>query len=134
MRLLMIPLALLLLFGCSSKSATSDEVVNKTGVITLKEVVDPESLKQGKTRTSVFGSVSSGGGVSIGLGFLLGSIGSGEAKQNPVRYRAKLLDGSEVNFYHLSPDFEVGDCVEIGMHEDMEKHPPTMKRSPGDCI
>ena len=135
MRLLIIPLTLLLLFGCASKSATSNEVVSKTGVITLKEVVDPDSIdQQSKSRTSVFGSFSSGGGVSIGLGFLLGSFNSGEPKQNPVRYQVKLLDDSEVNFYHLSRDFEVGDCVEISMHEDMEKNPPGMKRTPDACL
>lgn len=134
MRFLIPALVIVVLLGCSSKKPMEDNVVTKSGLIMQKDIVDAAEVdqQQGRTRTSVFGSFSSGGGVSIGLGFLFSGMGS-ETPKNPVKYQVNLLDGTEVTLYHESRDFEIGDCVEISMHEDMEKHPPSMKRNQGGC-
>ena len=130
-------LALLLMLGtaCAGKSAQENEATaTKFGLISSKQEADPEQVeKDSKTRTSVFASFSSGGGVSVGLGFLVGLFDSGETEENPIRYQINLLDGSEITIYHLSRHFEVNDCVVITMHEDMEQNPPSMERSKDGC-
>jgi hypothetical protein len=129
--------AVLLALGCSSKSSR-DEALNavvKYGTIVSRQDVSMDEA-QSRTRgtTSVYGSVSSGGGVSIGIGVgvLLSSIGSGR-KSEPVRYEVDLQDEGQITIFHSSRDFEVGDCVEITVFEDEEQHPPTMRRDKDGC-
>ncbi len=128
----------LLLFGCSSKSPREGdaEVITRIGVVAAKEDVSMDDVEKDtgtRGRTSVYGSVSSGGGVSIGLGFLLGSFSSGSSDPHPVRYEIDLIDSGQMTIYHDSRDFEIGDCVKITVHPDEKKHPPTMKRNKGGC-
>jgi hypothetical protein len=129
--------AALLVFGCSSKSSREAglNAVVKHGTIVSRQDVSMDEV-QSRTRgtTSVYGSVSSGGGVSIGVGIgvLLSSIGSG-SKSEPVRYEIDLQDDGQITIFHSSRDFEVGDCVEITVFEDEEEHPPTMRRDEGGC-
>ena len=129
--------AVVLALGCSSKSSR-DEALNavvKYGTIVSREDVSMDEV-QSRTRgtTSVYGSVSSGGGVSIGIGIgvLLSSIGSGK-KTEPVRYEVDLQEDGQITIFHSSRDFEVGDCVEITVFEDEEEHPPTMRRDKDGC-
>lgn len=138
MRYLIILITAMLLFGCSSKSAHEDgaEIITKVGVVAAKEDVsmnDVEKDTATRGRTSVYGSVSSGGGVSIGIGFLLGAFSSGSSDPDPVRYEINLLDGGQMTIYHDSRDFEVDDCVKIIVHPDEKKHPPVMERNKGGC-
>jgi hypothetical protein len=135
MRILLLLLVAVVVGACSSKQAHEEEVeiITRTGLITVKEDVSLNDVeKDSKTRTSVYGSVSSGGGISIGLGFLLGSSSS-RSDPDPVRYEVNLQDDSKVTIYSQSRDFEVGDCVEIRSHPDEKKHPPVMKRKAGGC-
>lgn len=132
---------ILLLAGCSSKSANEDaaQAIVKHGVISAKRDVSMDQVESGTTRgnTSVYGSVSSGGGggvsIGIGIGVLLSSIGSGGSDPQPVRYDVDLQDGGQITIYHESRDFEVEDCVEIVIYPDEKKHPPTMKRDKDGC-
>ena len=137
MRNLILIVILLLGTACSSKTAVENEdQVTKFGLITEKDEVDMDQVKkEGKNKTSVFASVNSGGGVSIGIGFLVGLLGSDEPEENSVRYEVKFLDGEEITIYHMSRLFEVDDCVMITLHEDDEdnEHPPSMKRSKDGC-
>lgn len=138
MRYPIIFITALLLFGCSSKRAHEDDagVITRVGVVAAKEDVSMDDVERDtgtRGRTSVYGSVSSGGGVSIGLGFLFGSFSSGSSDPQPVRYEINLLDGGQMTIYHDSRDFEIEDCVKIIVHPDEKKHPPTMKRNKGGC-
>jgi hypothetical protein len=129
--------ALLLAAGCSSKSSHEQALnaVVKHGVIASKRDVSMDEVQTGtRGTTSVYGSVSSGGGVSIGIGFgvLLSQIGSG-SKSEPIRYEIDLVDEGQITIFHSSKDFEVGDCVEITVFEDEDEHPPTMRRDKDGC-
>ena len=127
-------LSLMLLFGCAAKKPAEDDYVTRVGVVKSKAVVDPEQARsQGRVNTSVSASVSSGGGFSIGLGFLLGSWSKGAAEKPAVRYVVELADGEQVTIYHESDLFEVEDCVEIRSIPGDDRNPPQMKRSPGAC-
>lgn len=134
-----IPLIILLLIGCSSKSSHEDAAppIVRHGIIASKQDVSMDQVQKNSTRgtTSVYGSISSGGGVSIGVGIgvLLSSIGSGGSDPQPVRYDVDLQDGGQITIYHESRDFEVDDCVEITVYPDEKEHPPTMKRDKGGC-
>jgi len=136
MRYLIILITVMLLFGCSSKSAHEGdaEIITKIGVVAVKEDVSMDDVERDThSRTSVYGSISTGGRVSIGIGFLLSPFTSGGSDPEPVRYEINLLDGGQMTIYHDSRDFEVDDCVEIIVHPDEKKHPPTMKRNKGGC-
>jgi|GEM_PF-1071526 len=130
---------ILLLPGCGTKSSHEDDAqaIVRHGVIAAKKDVSMDQVESGTTRgtTSVYGSISSGGGVSIGIGIgvLLSSIGSGGDDKKPVRYDIDLPDGGQITVYNESRDFEVGDCVAITIYPDEKKHPPTMKRDQGGC-
>ena len=132
-------LAALLVFGCSSKNTSQDEaeVITRIGVITAKEDASLNDIeKDTGSRTSVYGSVSSGGGgssISIGVGVLLSSLFSSDSEPELVRYEVDLKDGGQFTIYLESRDFEIDDCVEISVHPDEDEHPPTMKRSKGAC-
>ena len=139
MRYAILLLSVLLVFGCSSKNAREDsaEIITKIGVITAREDASMNDIEKDKnTSTSVYGSVSSGSrgsSVSIGIGVLLSSFFSGDSDQEMVRYEVDLKDGGQFTIYHDSLDFEVDDCVEITVHPDEDKYPPTMKRKKGAC-
>ena len=128
---------LLLATACGSKSSQPTEPpIIKFGVIAAKQEVSQDQV-QSATRgtTSVYGSISTGGRVSIGVGVgvLLGTFGSSSAAPQPVRYDIDLPDGGQITIYHQSPDFEVDDCVRITVYPDEQKHPPDMERSKQGC-
>jgi hypothetical protein len=129
-------LTLALLYGCASSTPTEDDTqfVTRIGVIKGKDVIDPENAAgDKKVNTSVHASVSSGGGFSIGLGFLVMAMSGGASADHPVRYQVELADGEKMTVYHKSNDFEVEDCVEIKSRIGDEKNPPQMKRLMDGC-
>ncbi len=137
MRFVLIVLSLLLIAACAGKNAAHEdaEVITKVGVIKARDDVSMQQVEEERSRvdTSIGVGASSGGGVSIGLGFLFSQFGSKSSETDPVRYEVELIDGGQMTIYHDSRDFEVGDCVEIVVHPDEGKHPPTMKRNKGGC-
>ena len=138
MRYLICIFTAILIAGCGSKNANSDalpEAVQKTGIIVVKEEVPVEELEENDSgvRTSVYASIFSGGRISLGLGFLFSPSNSSHKSEPPVRYEVKMLDGSELVLYSESRDFEVDDCVDVTINQDVEKYPPIMKRNKGGC-
>ncbi len=134
MRNVAIALTLLLAVGCGSKSARDDAagVITREGTIVAREQVSTDEARDNvNTRTSVHATISSGGGVAIGIGVLLSSILGGESSREALRYEVEFDEDDSMTIYHDSPDFAVGDCVEIRVHPDEKKHPPTMRRV--DC-
>jgi len=128
---------LLLAAGCATKSTPpADPPIVKYGVISSKQDVSRDQV-QSATRgsTSVYGSISTGGRVSIGVGIgvLLGTFGSSSSEEQPVRYDINLQDGGQITVYHESRDFETGDCVRITVYPDEQEHPPGMERSKEGC-
>jgi hypothetical protein len=129
-------LTLALLYGCATSRVTENdtEFVTRIGVIKGKQVIDPENPGANKqTNTSVHASVSSGSGLSIGLGFLVSAFSGGASEQHPVRYQVELVDGESITVYHESDIFEVEDCVEISSMAGDNETPPLMKRIKGGC-
>ena len=136
MRSTIMLLTLALLYGCATSRATENdpEFVTRIGVIKGKQVIDPENAGNVKqTNTSVHASVSSGSGLSIGLGFLVSAFSGGASEEHPVRYQVELLDGEPITVYHESDLFEVEDCVEISSMAGDNETPPLMKRIKGGC-
>ncbi len=135
MRYPVILLIVLLLPGCGTRSAHEDaEIITKIGLIKSKQDADMQQVERDTgVNTSVHASISSGGRISIGLGFLLSQFNSGGSDPEPVRYEVELEDGGQMTIYHDSRDFEVDDCVRITVHPDEEKHPPTMRRYKDGC-
>jgi hypothetical protein len=136
MRTSILLLVALLAFGCSSKNAHDNDsgIITRIGVIMTRDEVEMRDVEEGtRTDTSVYGAVSSGGGFSIGLGFLLSPRNSGVSTRAPMRYEVELADGGQISVYHDSHDFQIGDCIEITVHPDDEEHPPRMKRIKGGC-
>jgi hypothetical protein len=123
--------------ACSSKSSQpSEPPIVKFGVIAEKRDYSQDQVESGSSsrgNTSVYGSISSGGRVSIGVGVgvLLG--GSSSSKSQPLRYDVDLSDGGQITIYDASPNFEVGDCVRITVYPDEQKHAPEMERSKEGC-
>lgn len=138
MRLFLFLFTLLFLSACSTKtpdSAAMPDVVNKTGVVVAKQVIpvheiDDEGLN---VDTRIFASIFSGGRISLGLGFLFSPSNSSETPVKPVRYEVKMMDGSEFVLYSENEDFEIDDCVDITIYEDVENHPPQMERNKDGC-
>jgi hypothetical protein len=127
---------LALLSACASNNPPEDqaEMITRVGVITGKEVVELEgSGGDSRVSTGVSASVSSGGGLSIGIGFLLSPLFNKSPDKAPVRYHVELLNGDPLTVYHDSDVFEVGDCVEISSLADNDKAAPLMKRIEGGC-
>ncbi len=127
--------AALLAVGCASGGAPpADEVVVRAGTVVDRELVDTgEARSRTRVDTSIHARVSSGGGFAIGLGFLLSPfLSSGDTKQ-AIRYEIDLLDGDRMTVYHDDHGFYPGDCVEIRVHPDEEKYPPTLRRNPTAC-
>jgi len=136
MRTSILLLIALLAFGCSSKNAHDNDsgIITRIGVIMTRDEVEMRDVEEGtRTDTSVYGAVSSGGGFSIGLGFLLSPRNLGVSTRAPMRYEVVLEDGGQISVYHDSHDFQIGDCVEITVHPDEAEHPPRMKRIKGGC-
>jgi hypothetical protein len=137
MRYSILLLSSLLLLACSSREpqVAPADIIHKTGLIVSKENVSMDAVESDtRTTTSVHASISSGGHVSIGLGILLSKFLSGDdTKPSPVRYEVEFTDGGQITIYHDSRDFEVDDCVEIRVHPDKDRYPPTMKRNKGGC-
>jgi len=133
MRSSLLLLILLLLSGCAASKPSEDEFVSRIGVITAKQVIDPEQAQGSRRNTSVSASVSSDRGVSVGFGVLLGGIGSSASVRPTVRYQVELTDGEKIEVDHESDQFLVDDCVEIRMVPGNDKYPPQMKRIEGGC-
>ena len=134
MRAVTFLLTLLMLAGCAASQPSEDDYLTRIGFITVKEVVDPEaSGAKRNVTTGVSASVSSGGGLSIGLGVLLGSMSSSSPAQPPVRYRVELKGSEQITVFHESDLFEVGDCVEIRLLPGDDEKPPQMKRLKQGC-
>jgi len=137
MRYSLLILSVFLIAACSTRNTAHEDadIITKVGLIRAKDDVSMQQVEQDSKRvsTSVHARVSSGGGFSIGLGFLFSQLGTGGSDIDPVRYEVELLDGGQMTIYHDSRDFEVDDCVEIIVHPDEKKHPPTMKRNKGGC-
>ena len=136
MRFTIMLLTLALLYGCAASSPAENdaETITRIGVIKGKDVVDPENAgSDKKVNTSVHASVSSGSGLSIGLGFLVSSLSGGKSEVHPVRYQVGLLDDEQITVYHESDLFEVDDCVEITSVIGDDITPPLMKRIQGGC-
>ncbi len=134
MRFTIMLLTLAFLWGCASKQPSEAEFVTRIGVIVGKEVVDPESGgNETRVNSSVSVGVSSGSGLSIGLGFLLSPLSRSSDENPPVRYRVDLMDGEQMTVFHESHLFEVDDCVEITSLIGDDKNPPMMKRIKGGC-
>jgi hypothetical protein len=136
LRVLVLLVAVLLGVSCGGKQTGAEraEPITEFGTIIAKEAVEIETVeRETRTNTSFHASISSGGGVSIGLGFLLSPFKSSQTVENPIRYQIKLRDGNEVTIYHLSSLFEIGDCVEITAYPDEETDPPEMVRSKQGC-
>ena len=134
MRYPLLLLTLVLLSGCAASKPSEYEFVTRIGVITAKQVIDPEQAQGGRrSNTSVSASVSSDRGVSVGFGVLLGGIGSSSSTRPTVRYQVELTDGEAISVEHESDQFLVDDCVEIRMVPGNDKYPPQMKRIEGGC-
>jgi hypothetical protein len=135
MRVVAILLSLALMTACATgKPAPGGaEFVTRIGVITGKEVVEPEEagIDRGISSGAAV-SMSSDTGLSIGIGWLLPLFAS-SPETIPVRYHVKLLDGEKITVFHDSNRFEVDDCVEISSLAGDDKNPPLMKRIEGGC-
>lgn len=118
--------------ACSSKSPTANEVSRLTGLVIEREVVEKAEVRKRSSNTRIYGSVSSGGGVSIGLGFLLPLLSSDDDSQTLVRYKIQLQPGDEQVIYHPDSRFAVGDCIDIVELEDSNK-PPRLELSTSSC-
>ncbi len=128
-------LTCLLLFSsaCSTKSVSEEEVSRVTGLIVEREIVEKAQVQQQRrSNTRVYGSVSSGGGVSIGLGFLVPLLSSDDSNQALVRYKIRLTGGEEQVIYHPDTRFAEGDCIDIIELQDSSK-PPRLELSTSSC-
>ncbi len=134
MRFWSLPIVVLLLIGCNSTGSSSGELnVNSatfqaTGVIVAREIID---LKQVDSNV---GSETSGGGTrSVGLESLTSSTGTGYKSDTAMRYKIKLLDGSELSVYSESWRYRVDDCVDVIVSRDNKKKPPEIFLNKNDC-
>jgi len=137
MRYSLLITCLLLATACGTKSShpEAEQAIVKYGVIAAKQDVSANQVESGtRGNTSVYGSISSGGRVSIGIGIgvLLSSIGGGSEPQ-AVRYDVNLKDGGQITVYHESRYFEVDDCVRITVYPDEQEHAPDMERDKDGC-
>ena len=136
MRIAILLAAAILASGCANKQSAREkaEPIVKYGLIVAREAAEMEEVRsRTQVDTSFHASISTGSGLSIGLGFLLSPLLSNETRENPIRYEIDLIDGSRTTIYHLSSLFEIGDCVEITVYPDEKEHPPAMVRSQDGC-
>ena len=123
-----------LVAGCSNKSVGETEFTRVTGLITDLEFVDSSELKKetSKSNTRISASVSSGGGVSIGIGFLLPLLSGSDDDETLVRYTIKLAEEDELVIYHPDQSFIIGDCIDI-IEEEGSDEPPELQLSVDSC-
>ena len=136
MRIPAMVLSLALMTACATGDPDAGrEFVTRIGVITGKSVVELDQVKsESRVSTGVSASVSSGGGLSIGIGFLLSPLFKSSPEKEPVRYEVELINGDPLTVYHQSNDFLVGDCVEVSsLVDDEDDNPPLMRRIEGGC-
>ena len=136
MRVAVLLIAALLGSSCSGKQGGGERPgpITEFGMIVAKEAVEMESVqRESQVNTSFHASISSGGGVAIGLGFLMSPFQSSQTVENPIRYEIQMQDGDRVTIYHLSSMFEINDCVMITAYPDEETNPPEMVRSKDGC-
>ena len=129
-------LSALLLVGCGTRQAAPEQAppIIGFGLIVAKEAVDIETAKRdSRIKPRIYASISSGGGFSVGLGFLLSSVILGQSEDNPTRYQIAMQDGEQMTVYHLSPLFEIDDCVMITTYPDDDDKPVEMTRSRDGC-
>jgi hypothetical protein len=50
-----------------------------------------------------------------------------------MRYEVELQNEGRITVYHDSYDFQIGDCVEIGVYPDKEEYPPVIKSIKDSC-
>ena len=131
-RLIPLWIALILAGGCAGGNTSTDFEV-RFGKIVAREEVDLEQERsRSRVNTSIGVGVSSGGGVSIGLGFLLSPLFTSHDKP-AVRYDIDLLNGERMTVYHSDANFAPGDCVEVRIFDDSQKHPPQLRRNDTGC-
>ena len=136
MRVLVLVAAVCLSVSCAGKPGGSDrpEPIIKFGVIVGKEVVEMETVERdSRASPSFHASISSGGGVAIGLGFLMSPRWSSQTVESPVRYEVRIQDGNFATIYHLSSMFEIDDCVMLTVYPDGDSNPTEMVRSEDGC-
>ena len=137
MRIVTLLVSLAWLSACATGNPSGEETefVTRIGVITGKEVVELDQVRrESRVSTGVSASVSSGSGLSIGIGFLLSPLFSSKPDKEPVRYEVELTGGDPLTVYHDSDQFLVGDCVEVtSLVDDEDDNPPMMKRIQGGC-
>lgn len=132
MRPVILLLTLILLQGCAASKPAEDEFVTRIGVIRGKDVID-SGQGRSNSRVSTGVSVSSDRGVSVGIGVLMGTFGTGSSAKPLVRYHIELTDGEKMTVNHESDQFLAGDCVEIRLVPGNEDYPPQMKRIAAGC-
>ena len=120
--------------GCSTKSAAEAEVTRVTGRIVDLEFVDSSEIKKQtrKSNTRISASVSSGGGVSIGIGVLLPLLSGKDDNEVLVRYTVRLAEDEELVIYHPDQSFIIGDCIDI-IETEGSKEPPQLQLSIDPC-
>ena len=100
MRFALIVLSLLLIAACAGKNAAHEdaEVITKVGVIKARDDVSMQQVEDERSRvdTRIGVGASSGGGVSIGLGFLFSKFGSNssDVEWKPARTAVSPATGS----------------------------------------
>lgn len=132
MRLFLALLIVSLVTACSwnqSASKNAEDTITKTGLIVAKQAISIDEIDENDSRvsTSIYGSIFSGGRISIGLGFLFSPSGKMRVEK-PIRYEVKTLEGDQLIVYSESADFDVDDCVRAMVQTEAKKHPPEMKR------
>lgn len=136
MRVFAILLSLVLASACATGKPSSDqaELVTRIGVITGKDVVEPEEGgSDSRISTGVSASMSSDTGLFIGFGVLLSPLFGAASESVTARYHVKLQNGEQETVLYDSDLFQVGDCVEISSPAAGGKNPPRMKRVEGGC-
>ncbi len=128
-------LVALLLGGCAAGGTPpQDELVVLAGIVVDRQLVDTgEARSKTRVDTSIHATVSSGGGFAIGLGFLLSPFLSSDEVKQAMRYDIDLIDGDRMTVYHDDRGFYPGDCVEIRVHPNQDRYPPTLRRNPAAC-
>ncbi len=127
MRIWILPVAGLLLIGCSSTGSSSDQsnanssTFQATGVIVAREIVDLKQLD------------SNAGARSVGLESFASTTGTGYKSNTAMRYKIKLLDGSALSVFSESWRYRVDDCVDVIVSKDNKKKPPQIFLNKNDC-